>query len=126
MGAIRDDNVMMTTSCLLKATTCEVEPLIDAYAHHPQLHKLKDCVQVLKCIVLQSAFDCLTAYPSSPFTYLKIRVQIDPSPGYIYVETPQFDGSCSGAVSHPRDFETRTGTLQLHGDHDGLVKASEL
>lgn len=53
-------------------------------------------------------------------------MQKNPSPGDIYVNTPQFDGSCSGAANHPRDFETRTGTLQLRGDHDGLLKASEL
>lgn len=57
---------MMTTSCLLKAIMCEVEQLIDAYSHHPQLDKLEDLVQVLERIVLQSTFDCLTAYPSLP------------------------------------------------------------
>lgn len=35
--AIRDDNVMKTTSCLLKAIMCQDEQLIDAYARHPQL-----------------------------------------------------------------------------------------
>lgn len=38
--AIRDDNVMKTTSCLLKTIMCEVEKLIDAYAHHPQPDKV--------------------------------------------------------------------------------------
>lgn len=38
--AIRDDNVMKTTSCLLKAIMCDVEQLIDEYAHHPQLDQV--------------------------------------------------------------------------------------
>lgn len=42
------------------------------------------------------------------------------------MKSPQFDSSCSSAVNLPRDFETRNGTLQLHGEQDGLLKASEL
>lgn len=61
---------MMTTSCLLKAIMCKVEQLIDVYAHHPQLDKLEDFIQVLKHIVLQ--------HIQVPPTYLKIRVRKTP------------------------------------------------
>lgn len=80
----------------------------------------------IKLIVLHNRSGSLSAHPSFLYILKSNNVGKNLSAYWIYMKTPQFNGSCSGAVNHPRDFETWNATLQLHSGQDGLLKASAL